>query len=114
MFGTKRNMSWFNIPPEILNVRYVTLIMQDKSINSTRQGFSLCRKGRGGGGGGYRWWLVAILWFHLALLRRHWHMAHFHIWRMSIWHMEIQTHIWMLSKEHTVNIPAQVIKHRGV
>lgn len=44
----------------------------------------------------------------------HVHMEHFHIWRMSIWHMEIQTHIWMLSKEHTVNIPAQVIKHRGV
>jgi len=66
-------------------------------------------------GGGFQ--NAAILWFHLPLLPRHWHMAHVHIWHMSIWHMSIwHMFIWhiyaicMLSKEHTANIPAPVIK----
>jgi len=62
---------------------------------------------------------AAILWFHLPLLPRHWHMAHVDIWHISMWHIygTYVAHIWhicMLSKEHIANIPAQVIKRRGV
>lgn len=30
---------------------------------------------------------AAILWFHLPLLPRHWHIWHIFTWHMSIWHI---------------------------
>jgi len=44
---------------------------------------------------------AAILWFHLPLLPRHWHMAHVDIWHISIWHIY---GIYACSQKNTLRI----------